>query len=115
MLTGCSTLRILSNARLPSLQGEKLIRELNFFPKESINIVHPNDVSTAPITPRIVEKRFKFPNFANPDVSTEDLGHHAGYYTIQHSHAARWFLELLFSSGVSYSWVTSALSMQGVQ
>ncbi|XP_028064300.1 kynurenine--oxoglutarate transaminase-like [Camellia sinensis] len=62
---------------LPSVQGEKLIRELNFFPKESINIV---------------EKRFKFPNFVDPDVSdvsAVDLGHHAGYYTIQHSHAAR--------------------------
>ncbi|GMP65007.1 hypothetical protein CsSME_00025990 [Camellia sinensis var. sinensis] len=37
---------------------------------------------------KIVEKRFKFPNFADPDVSAEDLGHHAGYYTIQHSYAA---------------------------
>ncbi|CAL5344080.1 unnamed protein product [Camellia sinensis] len=83
-----ATLRIPSNARLPSLQGEKLIRELNFFPKESINIVDPNDVSAAPVAPRIVEKRFKFPNFADPDVSAEDLGHHASYYTIQHSHAA---------------------------
>ncbi|KAI8007331.1 ABC transporter C family member 10 [Camellia lanceoleosa] len=84
-----ATLCIPSNARLPSLQGEKLIRELNFFPKESINIVDPNDVFAAPVAPRIVEKHFKFPNFADPDVSAEDLGHHVGYYTIQHSHAAR--------------------------
>ncbi|CAL5388688.1 unnamed protein product [Camellia sinensis] len=84
-----ATLRIPSNARLPSLQGEKLIRELNFFPNESINIVDPNDVSVAPVAPRIVEKRFKSPNFADPDVSAKDLGHHAGYYTIQHSHDAR--------------------------
>ncbi|CAL5407910.1 unnamed protein product [Camellia sinensis] len=88
MKGSAATLRIPSNARLPSLQGEKLIRELNFFPKESINIVDPNDVSAAPVAPRIVEKRFKFPNFADPDVSVEDLGHHAGYSTIQHSHAA---------------------------
>ncbi|KAI8006483.1 ABC transporter C family member 10 [Camellia lanceoleosa] len=90
-LDSMATLRIPSNARLPSLQGEKLIRELNFFPKESINIVDPNDVSTAPVAPRIVEKRFKFPNFADPGVSAEDLGHHASYYTIQHSHAARFW------------------------
>ncbi|GMP29247.1 hypothetical protein CsSME_00004441 [Camellia sinensis var. sinensis] len=51
-----------------TLRGEKLIRELNFFPKESINIVDPNNVSTAPVASRIVEKRFKFPNFAAPDV-----------------------------------------------
>lgn len=31
------------------------------------------------------------------------------------SNTCRWFLELLFSFGVSHSWVTSALSMQGVQ
>ncbi|KAI8007692.1 hypothetical protein LOK49_LG07G00286 [Camellia lanceoleosa] len=85
----CSaTLRIPSNARLP-LSGEKLIES---------SISSQRSPSTSPIPmmsllrlslPVIAEKRFKFPNFADPDVSAEDLGHHAGYYTIQHSHAAR--------------------------
>uniref|UniRef100_A0A5B6YKB7 Carboxypeptidase n=1 Tax=Davidia involucrata TaxID=16924 RepID=A0A5B6YKB7_DAVIN len=85
-----ATLRIPSNAKFPSFQAEKLIRELNLFPKESINIVDHDDGS-ASIGPKIVEKRFKFPNLADPSVSVEDLGHHAGYYKIQHSHAARMF------------------------
>ena len=76
-----------SNAKFPSFQAEKLIRELNLFPKESINIV--DRYVSAPIGPRIVERRFKFPDLADSSVSAEDLGHHAGYYKIEHSHAAR--------------------------
>ncbi|CAA2989305.1 serine carboxypeptidase-like [Olea europaea subsp. europaea] len=73
----------------PSNQAEKLIRELNLFPKESINIVHDRNFSNRP---KIVEKAFKLPHLIDTaGVSLQELGHHAGYYQIQHSHAARMF------------------------
>ncbi|GMH13304.1 hypothetical protein Nepgr_015145 [Nepenthes gracilis] len=87
-------LRLPSVANFPSLQAEKLIRELNLFPKESVNIVDGADGLSSPHAgPRLVEKRFRFPNLndASGGVSVEDLGHHAGYYQIEHSHNARMF------------------------
>lgn len=94
-LSSSSTIQFPSNSEFPSTQAEKLIRELNLFPKSSINIIDHDDAP--PIGPRIVEKRFKFPNLADNSVSVEDLGHHAGYYQIQHSYAARYFLNPGFS------------------
>ncbi|CAK9159679.1 unnamed protein product [Ilex paraguariensis] len=85
-----ATLRIPSDAKFPSTQAEKLIRELNLFPKESINVVD-QDHSSALTGSKLVEKRFKFPNLADSGESTEDLGHHAGYYPIQHSRGAKMF------------------------
>ncbi|GFZ14695.1 similar to SERINE CARBOXYPEPTIDASE-LIKE 49 [Actinidia rufa] len=76
-----------STVNFPSRQTEKLIRELNLFPKEPINIVHGDD--SGPARPRSVEKRFKFPTLASPSASIEELGHYAGYYKIEHSHSAR--------------------------
>jgi len=70
----------------PKLQAENLIRGLNLFPKDSINtpendphFVHGN----------IVEKKFTFPGFVDSGASVEELGHHAGYYRLPHSKAAR--------------------------
>ncbi|KAK2370896.1 serine carboxypeptidase [Trifolium repens] len=70
------------------LTAENLIRGLNLFPKHSINIaenvphfVHGN----------IVEKKFTFPGFVDSGPSVEELGHHAGYYSLPHSKAARMF------------------------
>ncbi|KAF8397747.1 hypothetical protein HHK36_016669 [Tetracentron sinense] len=78
-------LRLPSDANFPAIQAEKLIRELNLIPKDAVAV---GDHS---IAPKIVEKRFKFPNIADSGVSIEDLGHHAGYYQLQHSNAARMF------------------------
>lgn len=71
---------------LGNLQAENLIRGLNLFPKDSINtpendphIVHGN----------IVEKKFTFPGFSHSGLSVEELGHHAGYYRLPNSKAAR--------------------------
>ncbi|OVA06949.1 Peptidase S10 [Macleaya cordata] len=81
------------NAKSPSLQAEKLIRQLNLFPKDATTEVMDNYYSSA--APKLVEKSFKFPNLiessSSSGSSVEDLGHHAGYYRIQHSHAARMF------------------------
>ncbi|KAI3900944.1 hypothetical protein MKW92_015494 [Papaver armeniacum] len=41
-------------------------------------------------TQKIVEKKLIFPHLLNSS-SVEDLGHHAGYYRIKNSHAARMF------------------------
>lgn len=81
-----------SNSRFESAQAEKLIRELNLFPKESVNIVPRGSLSAAEPGPKLVEKLFKFPNLADPSVSVEELGHHAGYYKIQHSYDARYLV-----------------------
>ncbi|KAH0745360.1 hypothetical protein KY285_007017 [Solanum tuberosum] len=85
--------------RFASKQAEKLIRELNLFPKESDNIVDRDPFQTDDEGSRIVEKRFSFPNLANSSVSFEDLGHHAGYYKIKHSHAASSELALFYENG----------------
>ncbi|KAL8090368.1 serine carboxypeptidase-like [Apium graveolens] len=82
-----------SSANFPTTEAEKLIRGLNLLPKD-VNIVdQENDESGLPHqAKKIVEKKFKFPNLVDPGgVSVEDLGHHAGYYQIQHSHAAKMF------------------------
>ncbi|KAK7277270.1 hypothetical protein RIF29_18421 [Crotalaria pallida] len=77
-----------------SRHAKKLISDLNLFPHDDLNIA--NSSSSLPLLPRrIVEKRINFPNVVGPDpesgVTVEDLGHHAGYYPIHRSHAARMF------------------------
>ncbi|KAG4982758.1 hypothetical protein AAZX31_10G099600 [Glycine max] len=74
-----------------ALHAKKLIRDLNLFPDADVNIV---PVANCTLQPRrIVEKRLRFPKLlaSDSEPSVEDLGHHAGYYPIQHSHAARMF------------------------
>ncbi|KAG6602293.1 Serine carboxypeptidase-like 49, partial [Cucurbita argyrosperma subsp. sororia] len=78
----------------PSDQAEKLIRELNLFPKSDANIIHrsiENSSLIATGSKKIVERRLRFPILGDSEVSVEDLGHHAGYYKIEHSHDARMF------------------------
>ncbi|CAA0832608.1 Serine carboxypeptidase-like 48 [Striga hermonthica] len=72
----------------PKRQAEKLIRSLNLFPEHEVNRHRPesNDASVS----GIVEKRFKFP-FMEANNPIQDLGHHAGYYSLPHSKAARMF------------------------
>lgn len=85
-----------SSANFPTTEAEKLIRGLNLLPKD-VNIVdQESDLSGLPQAKKIVEKKFKFPNLVDPGgVSVEDLGHHAGYYQIQHSHAAKYVVKPL--------------------
>ncbi|KAG6734371.1 hypothetical protein I3842_01G270000 [Carya illinoinensis] len=79
----------LARSNLPSVQAEKLIRELNLFPKHDLNVIDGRDY--APQPKKLVEKPLRFPNLLGSGVPVEDLGHHAGYYNIEHSHAARMF------------------------
>ncbi|XP_030930333.1 serine carboxypeptidase-like [Quercus lobata] len=82
----------IARSNLPSVQAEKFIRDLNLFPKTEINVVDRPGFSSAAAAPKkIVEKRFAFPDLVGSGVTVDDLGHHAGYYDIEHSHAARLF------------------------
>ncbi|CAL5207743.1 unnamed protein product [Lathyrus oleraceus] len=77
-----------------TLEAKKLVRDLNLFPEVNLNIVAAANSSSLDFSGKIVEKRLKFPNLVgddDDDVSVEDFGHYAGYYPIQHSHAARMF------------------------
>lgn len=70
------------------MHADKLIRDLNLFPKD-VNVIDARD-APAEEGPRIVEKRFRFPNLiGNGGVTVDDLGHHAGYYKLPKSHDAR--------------------------
>jgi serine carboxypeptidase-like clade 4 len=77
----------IETASFPKLQAEKLIRDLNLFPKEPFNSAAPDPSFAAP---KIVEKRFSFPHLDYSGPSSEELGHHAGYYRLPHSKAARY-------------------------
>ncbi|KAM5584252.1 hypothetical protein ABKV19_003888 [Rosa sericea] len=89
-------LHLSSPAFFPKLQAEKLIRGLNLFPNDEINTgAHYNSSLDAP---KLVEKRFKMPYLgAASGATVEELGHHAGYYRLPHSNAARMFY-LFFES-----------------
>ncbi|OIW05826.1 hypothetical protein TanjilG_23612 [Lupinus angustifolius] len=70
----------------PQSQAEKLIRSFNLFPEDLVNIID-NEPGFTPGT--LVEKNFSF--LAASGSSVEDLGHHAGYYSLPHTKAARMF------------------------
>ncbi|XP_026440123.1 serine carboxypeptidase-like isoform X2 [Papaver somniferum] len=89
-----------SNANPVNLEAEKLIRQLNLFPQDAKSEFMEGLNYQAKNTEKIVEKKFRFPNLIESSTSSssssssssvQDLGHHAGYYKIQHSHAARMF------------------------
>ncbi|KAG4968524.1 hypothetical protein JHK87_034175 [Glycine soja] len=72
-----------------SSTAEKLIRGLNLFPKDPINTLENDPLF---VSGSIVEKSFTFPSLAaSSESSVEELGHHAGYYRLPRSKAARMF------------------------
>ncbi|XP_019451934.1 PREDICTED: serine carboxypeptidase-like [Lupinus angustifolius] len=70
----------------PQSQAERLIRSFNLFPEDLVNMID-NEPGFTPGT--LVEKNFSFLAASGPSV--EDLGHHAGYYSLPHTKAARMF------------------------
>ncbi|CAF2126983.1 unnamed protein product [Brassica napus] len=83
-------------SNLPSSRAEKLIRELNLFPKLDVNVIDVTDSTLASAeeeeVPSIVERSFRFPNIVSDGGATvEDLGHHAGYFKLPKSQGARMF------------------------
>ena len=97
-------------SNFPSAQAEKMIRELNLFPKSEVNVIDGGDdgvgaISESGYNKRIVERKFRFPNVVGDEeesFTVDDLGHHAGYYKIEHSHDARY---LIFKTLDSFSLV----------
>ncbi|XP_024025947.1 serine carboxypeptidase-like 49 isoform X2 [Morus notabilis] len=93
----------LARSSFPSVQAQSLIRALNLFPDHDVNLIDGADagdsLSSADPNKRLVEKRFTMPNLADSGVSVEDLGHHAGYYKIEHSYAAKMFYLFFESRG----------------
>ncbi|KAJ8768608.1 hypothetical protein K2173_023512 [Erythroxylum novogranatense] len=78
-----------STSNSPRGRAEKLIRDLNLFPKHGINIgIDDDSLVGAPV---IVEKQFSFDLLGDIAPSVKDLGHHAGYYRLPHTKAARMF------------------------
>jgi len=73
------------------LEAKKLVRDLNLFPDVNLNIASASANSSSRDRGKIVEKPLRFSNLISDDddVSVDDFGHYAGYYPIQHSHAAK--------------------------
>jgi len=69
-----------------SSTAQKLIRGLNLFPKDPINTLQSDSLLVAG---NIVEKKLTFHSLVSPGSSVEELGHHAGYYSLPRSKAAR--------------------------
>ncbi|KAK7262258.1 hypothetical protein RJT34_29823 [Clitoria ternatea] len=81
---------ILGHAKPTQSRAERLIKSLNLFPKDPVNIIKGGDLHDFEFVPgKIVEKKFSFLGDSGPSI--EDLGHHAGYYSLPHSKAARMF------------------------
>lgn len=77
------------------LEAKKLVRDLNLFPDVNLNIASSaTAAANSSSRGKIVENPLNFRNLISDDdddddVSVEDFGHYAGYYPIQHSHAAK--------------------------
>eukprot|EP00262_Sarcandra_glabra_P016595 TRINITY_DN545_c0_g1_i1.p1 TRINITY_DN545_c0_g1~~TRINITY_DN545_c0_g1_i1.p1 ORF type:complete len:499 (-),score=77.72 TRINITY_DN545_c0_g1_i1:189-1685(-) len=78
--------------------AENLIRDLNLLP------TNPEiDEASDSTGPRLVEKKLNLNinGEIGSNLSVEDLGHHAGYYRLEHTHAARMFYFFFESRGGS--------------
>ncbi|XP_060213416.1 serine carboxypeptidase-like isoform X2 [Lycium barbarum] len=77
-------------SEFPVTMAEKFIKQLNLFPKHDINIVSSKEI--APVTEqRLFEKKFNLSYLGDSGATVQDLGHHAGYYRLVHTKAARMF------------------------
>ncbi|KAH0671273.1 hypothetical protein KY285_025776 [Solanum tuberosum] len=70
--------------------AEKFIRQLNLFPKHDINIIVSSKDQIAD-QHRLFEKKLNLSYLGHSGATVQDLGHHAGYYHLLHSKAARMF------------------------
>lgn len=84
----------------PKTIAEKFIRQLNLFPKFDINIVSSKERPPLITKQRLYEKKLNLSYLGDSDATVQDLGHHAGYYHLPHSKAARFYfyLKLIFQT-----------------
>ncbi|KAL5763956.1 hypothetical protein ACOSQ2_016550 [Xanthoceras sorbifolium] len=80
---------MIASSNFARLQAERLIRAFNLFPKHSLNTAV--DDSDTVLGPKLIEKQFRFYTLGDPGPSVPDFGHHAGYYKLPHTQAARMF------------------------
>ncbi|GJZ89880.1 serine carboxypeptidase-like protein [Tanacetum coccineum] len=98
-LTTCLTL---DNPSFPLTQAKDMIRDFNLFPERTVNVVEGGLRESTFGDKKLVEKKFMFPGFVDTSgaaASVDELGHHAGYYQIEHSHAAKMFYFFFESRG----------------
>ncbi|KAI4304702.1 hypothetical protein MLD38_040176 [Melastoma candidum] len=69
-------------------QAERLIRSLNLFPNETVNLLASDPFKSES---GIVEKRIQLTVSGDSGSSVEDLGHHAGYFRLPNTKGARMF------------------------
>lgn len=88
-------LRLPTNARFPRAQAERLIKELNLIP----GIAEPAEEYDD--GPRLVERSINFDINGDSEATAglEELGHHAGYFRLEHTHAAKMFYFFFESRG----------------
>lgn len=89
-------LRLPDSASFPQAQAERLIKALNLMP--GVAEVQEESRNEGP---RLVERKIDL--HINGDsgnsATLEDLGHHAGYYQLEHTHAAKMFYFFFESRG----------------
>jgi len=85
--------KLSTTTTFPKLQAERLIKQLNLFPKYPYNHRdHHENGADGFEEPRLVEWRFKISELGldtDSETTVENLGHHAGYYRLPHSKDAR--------------------------
>ncbi|VFQ77802.1 unnamed protein product [Cuscuta campestris] len=86
-----------TDPRLPISRAEKLIRQLNLFPGRRVNRGQPRAFPDNGQS--LVEKRFKLDYLGESGSSVKDLGHHAGYFKLQHTKNASMFYFFFESRG----------------
>lgn len=84
---GEDSLRLPRDATFPAAQAERLIRSLNLLPKEKEAGPGAGGGAGPSVAPgELLERRVRLPGV--PD-GVGDLGHHAGYFRLPHTHDAR--------------------------
>ncbi|KAG5599169.1 hypothetical protein H5410_030539 [Solanum commersonii] len=81
---------MLSSAKFPVPMAEKLIKQLNLFPKHDINKASSSPLA-ATHQQTLFEKRFNLSYLGDSGATVQDLGHQAGYYRLPHTKDARMF------------------------
>ncbi|KAJ0979464.1 hypothetical protein J5N97_014938 [Dioscorea zingiberensis] len=81
--------------------AETLIRDLNLIP--GIQEIDGDSPADDPSSPRLVERKLKLDILGDigSGISIEELGQHAGYYQLNHTHAAKMFYFFFESRGSS--------------
>ncbi|WOL08444.1 hypothetical protein Cni_G17197 [Canna indica] len=81
--------------------AESLIRDLNLLP--GIQQLGAEIEVKDPLSPRLVERRLdlRILGESGSEIPVEQLGHHAGYYRLEHTHAAKMFYFFFESRGSS--------------